>query len=115
MGWSYPRGGILLSQESYTKDLLDRYPDVPEALVPIARTEDVEELPPEPAEVKRAQTLVGELLWVSTKTRPDVAYAVSWMGSRASKCPKKVCQLGRQTLGYLKATVGHGLLYQLDS
>ncbi|CAL1162674.1 unnamed protein product [Cladocopium goreaui] len=108
----HPRGGILLSQESYTKDVLDRYPDVPEALVPIARTEDVEESPPEPADVKRAQTLVGELLWVSTKTRPDVAYAVSWMGSRASKCPKRVCQLGRQTLGYLKATVGHGLLYQ---
>ena len=92
---------------------MDRYPDVPEALVPIARTEDVEESPPEPAAVKRAQTLVGELfLWVSTKTRPDVAYAVSWIGSRASKCPKKVCQVGRQTLGYLKATVGHGLLYQ---
>ena len=70
----HPRGGILLSQESYTKDLLDRYPDVPEALVPIARTEDVEESPPEPEDVKRAQTFVGELLWVSTKTRPDVAY-----------------------------------------
>ena len=80
--------------------------------MPIARTEDVEESPPEPADVKRAQTVVGELLWVSTKTRPDVAYAVSWMGSRASKCPKRVCQLGRQKLGYLKATVGHGLLYQ---
>ena len=85
----HPRGGIVLSQESYTKDLLDRYPDVPEALVPIARIEDVEESPPEPEDVKRSQTLVGELLWVSTKTRPDVAYAVSWMGSRASKCPKR--------------------------
>ena len=107
-----PEGGILLSQESYTSDLLERYPEVKESLVPIGRLDDSEESPPDPADVRRAQTLVGELLWLSTKTRPDIAYAVSWLGSRASKCPRKVCQAGLQTLGYLKRTLGHGLLYK---
>ena len=84
-----PKGGILLSQESYTSELLERYPDVKESLVPIGRVEDGEESPPDPSDIRRiAQTLVGELLWLSTKTRPDVAYAVSWLGSRASKCPR---------------------------
>ena len=107
-----PEGGILLSQESYTSDLLERYPEVKEPLVPIGRLDDSEESPPDPADVRKAQTLVGELLWLSTKTRPDIAYAVSWLGSRASKCPRKVCQAGLQTLGYLKRTLGHGLLYK---
>ena len=61
----HPRGGILLSQESYTKDLLDRFPDVPEALVPIARTEDVEESPREPGRCQKSanfgrRTFVGK-------------------------------------------------------
>ena len=82
-----------------------------ESLVPIGRVEDGEESPPDPSDIRKAQALVGELLWLSTKTRPDVAYAVSWLGSRASKCPRKVCQAGMQTLGYLKRTLGHGSLY----
>ena len=107
-----PKGGILLSQESYTSDLMERYPDVKESFVPIGRVEDGEESPPDPSDIRKAQTLVGELSWLSTKTRPDLAYAVSWLGSRASKRPKKVCQAGMQTLGYLKRTLGHGLLYK---
>ena len=106
--WTHPKGGIHLSQEAYTRELLERYPNLRECSVPLARAEDCEE-GPDAAAVKQAQTLVGELLWVSTKTRPDIAFAVSWMGSRATKNPKKVCQMGMQTLGYLKGTVGHGL------
>ena len=36
-----PEGGILLSQESYTSDLLERYPEVKESLVPIGRLDDI--------------------------------------------------------------------------
>ena len=69
-----------------------------ESLVPIiGRVEDGEESPPDPSDIRKAQTLVGELLW---------------LGSRASKRPKNVCQAGMQTLGYLKRTLGHGLLYK---
>ena len=106
----HPKGGIHLAQEAYTRELLERYPNLKECSVPLARAEDCEE-EPDAAAVKQAQTLVGELLWVSTKTRPDIAFAVSWMGSRATKNPKRVCQMGMQTLGYLKGTVGHGLWY----
>jgi len=61
-----PKGGILLSQESYTSDLLERYPHVKEPLVPIGWMEDGEESPPDPSDIRKAQTLVGELLWLST-------------------------------------------------
>lgn len=64
----------------------------------------------DPASVTAAQTLIGELLWVSTKTRPDLAYGVSWMGSRATKNPKKAVQLGSQMIGYLRDSCEVGLL-----
>ena len=51
----------MLSQESYTSDLLQRYPDVKESLVPIGRVEDGEESPPDPSDIRKAQALVGEL------------------------------------------------------
>ena len=55
--------------------------------------------------------VVGELLWASVRTRPDIAFAVSIMGQQVTKRPKWVCQLGNHVLGFLKHTWDHCLLY----
>ena len=51
---------------------------------------DVEEERIDPKDVKRCQAVVGELLWLPTKTRPDLSYALSYLGPRVAKAPKRV-------------------------
>ena len=36
-------------------------------------------------EVKAAQGLTGELLWLAIRSRPDLSYAVSVMGRQSTK------------------------------
>ena len=45
-------------------------------------------------EVRRSQKLVGPLIWLSTRTRPDVAYAQSRISSTATKAPKQALRDG---------------------
>jgi hypothetical protein len=94
---------------------VSRYPDAPKSLFPLPRVgADLPEEECDPASVTAPQTLIGEFLCVSTKTRPDLAYDVSWMGSRATKNPKKVVQLGSQMIGYLRDSCEVGLLYKRE-
>ena len=54
--------------------------------------------------LRRVQKLVGELLWLSGKTRLDVSYTVSKLGQYCSKCPSSVYRDGLRTLAYLART-----------
>ncbi len=82
-----------VNQNSYIKDLLEKTDD-PCRQVPISREQAFME--PESAElvtpekVKQAQQHVGELLWLVTRSRPDLMFAVSCMGSNLTKAPGKV-------------------------
>ena len=73
--------GIALSQSSYTGDLLNRQGNLKNKSTPMPSSlcED-----PEPEvsieTVRRAQGLVGELLWLASRTRPDTSYGVAIMG-----------------------------------
>ena len=40
--------------------------------------------------VKEAQRRVGEMLWLSSRSRPDIQYATSIMSSRITRCPEAV-------------------------
>ena len=104
---------LQLSQPDYTRDVLERYPEVRPKQYPLPKlSEDVVEEVINPADVKKCQAVVGELLWLSTKTRPDLSYAVSYLGSRVSKSPKRVLELSEHVLGYLKTTVDFALEYR---
>ena len=45
--------------------------------------------------------ITGELLWLSVRSRPDIAYAVSVMGRNVTKRPNWVQQLGQHVMFFL--------------
>jgi hypothetical protein len=61
------------------------------------------------------QKVIGSVLYLSTRTRPDIAFAVSTL-STFSSCPNStVCLALQDLLGYLKATANTMLKYQFNS
>ncbi|CAE7753847.1 RE1 [Symbiodinium sp. CCMP2592] len=56
------------------------------------------------AEVKQAQKRVGELLWLTGRSRPDLQYITSIMSSRITRAPEIVNELGNRLLDYLYET-----------
>ncbi|OLQ05728.1 Copia protein [Symbiodinium microadriaticum] len=54
--------------------------------------------------VKEAQRRVGELLWLTGRTRPDLQHTVSIMAARITPCPEMVNKLGARLLDYLNET-----------
>ena len=102
--------GYRMTQRSYIQELLNRYGVEEEAGVPI--TKWVEPEHPEAAtvdQVRDAQGITGALLWLSTRTRPDLAYVVARCGQQATKSPCLSMAMGRQALSYLKSTLDMGI------
>ncbi|OLQ01258.1 Copia protein [Symbiodinium microadriaticum] len=90
------RTGYRMSQGAYIRELLHRYDVKDQSAVPMTKRvepERAEALTVE--EVREAQALTGALLWVSTRTRPDLSYVVSRCGQQATKAPKWSVSLGR--------------------
>ena len=67
------------------------------------------------SEVREAQAITGALLWISTRSRPDIAFAISKMGQWATKVPKVSIDLGLQVLAYLHSTVELGVEFRYDT
>ena len=61
------------------------------------------------------QAVVGSLLYLSTKTRPDIAYAVSSVARFCAKPTKEHWTAVKRILRYLKGTSNLGLLYREDT
>ena len=51
-------------------------------------------------ELKSAQPIVGEQLWLAMRTRPDILYVLNFMSSRVSRQPWEVLRVGRRVLVY---------------
>ena len=107
----------LISQASYVEDLLGSEEEkINPRKIPITKDQanmEADEDPPSQADVRSAQKVVGELLWLVTRTRPDMMYAVARMGSNVLKKPRAVLEAGRQAKGYLMNTKDLGLKYQV--
>ena len=59
--------------------------------------------------VRLAQKMVGSLIWLSTRTRPDLSFAVSRMSSWSTRDPEVALRIGKRILRYLAGTVDIGL------
>ncbi|KAF7768476.1 hypothetical protein Agabi119p4_7719 [Agaricus bisporus var. burnettii] len=97
---------ISLSQEHYIKELLERFnmDDADPLSTPLAPGSELSDIIPsleDQAEMKSVPYLnaVGALQYLATMTRPDIAYAVSYLG-RACKAT------GRATGGYVTLVSG---------
>ncbi|OLP87088.1 Copia protein [Symbiodinium microadriaticum] len=98
-------GGFKISQRAYLKELFSRYDVQSSVSSPLSSWRDPEdEHPLNPDAVRQAQALTGALLWASTKSRPDIAFAVSKLGQFAVKAPSTVIEKGFQVLKYLYGT-----------
>ena len=62
--------------------------------------------------LRKAQKVTGELLWVSTKSRPDLMHTVATMTSLCLKNPVLVQRIGERALSYLYATREHSMLFE---
>ncbi|CAE7826010.1 RE1, partial [Symbiodinium sp. CCMP2456] len=108
-------GGYRMSQRAYVQELLNRYGVEDSTSAPIAKWVEPEVGPPPSAEeVREAQGITGALLWISTRTRPDLAYLVSRCGQQATKAPQWSISYGRQALAYLKGTQEFGIEVPFD-
>ena len=104
--------GYRINQQSYIAELLAKYSVRDQAAVPLTRWSEPETLEqPSPEEVKSAQAVTGALLWLSTRSRPDIAYAVARMSQFATKAPQLVLEIGNQVLRYLSGTATLALEY----
>ena len=70
-----------------------------------------DEQEPSREDIRIAQVLTGELGWVTSRTRPDIAFAVSIMARMIHKQPKWVKETGMQVMRYLYGTTSWGLNY----
>ena len=112
--------GIFLTQESYAKDVLKRSGDEKEHLsgVPITKDQSQrleEEDPQKTVEsVRLAQKATGELMWLGTKTRPDLMFTLARMSQSTLRSPKEVVTVGAQARKYLRKTLEEGLWMNTD-
>ena len=108
-----------MGQSSYTEKILQRFdmnnskpvsspvnPDV--KLVPCENPDDV-------CNQQMYQAVVGSLLYLSTKTRPDIAYAVSNAAHYCAKPTRDHWTAIKRILRYLKGTHDYGLLYRKNA
>ena len=105
-----------LNQESYIRDLIGRNENLKPRQIPI--TKDLVDPMPEdqitPEEIRGAQKAVGELLWLVTRSRPDLSYSVSKMGSLVTKSPRAVIKIYEQVVGFLMNTIEEGLRFETE-
>ena len=115
------QGGVKIGQQAYVDELIRHHklqdargygtPCPQEWL--LGECEDVEvEYTAE--QLRKAQVLTGELLWLSGRSRPDLMHSVATMSCLCIKNPELVERIGYRVLGYLKATAEVCLWYKPD-
>ena len=116
LAWSTERA-LLLGQNSYVKELAARYETelagVKVAEVPLSLgTQEPESEDAALEDLRKCQRLIGEVVWLSVRTRPDISFALSRLSSWMTRSPVKVYQLGLQLLAYVIATEHLGLVFR---
>ena len=115
-----PAHWLKLHQGAYINNLLAEYgmtdchpaptpmdPGMARALMLLPTT------PEDPEARKLYQRLVGSLLWLPNKTRPDMMFSVNLLCRFLKNATRKHFELARgRPLRYLKGTVNYGLVFQ---
>ena len=67
--------------------------------------------PVNPEDIKVAQSMAGALLWLTTRTRPDLSLGVAAVSRLATRSPKKSIDIATVLMQYIKGSPGIGLHY----
>ncbi len=107
-------GTIKISQEQTIKDLAARF-DLLTAkprIIPLSTAEKLT-CEGEPLDIERYpySSLVGGLIWISTSTRPDIAYAVGSLARYMSAPTAQHWETAKNVVRYLTGTSSYGIVY----
>ncbi|CAE7252251.1 RE1 [Symbiodinium sp. CCMP2592] len=109
--------GLLIGQTKYIKELLKRHNVQGSAKSPCAawsaNFDDGESRddPVDPEAVKAAQSITGELLWLSVRARPELSFPVSRMAQLTTKRPKDALSIGQGVLRFLNSSPSQCIVY----
>ena len=108
--------GILISQETFVNSLLHKFrlndansvstPAEPGLILEKSNEQD------EPFDKTLYQSAVGSLLFLSTRSRPDISYAVGRVAQFCSNPNTQHWNAVKRIMRYLKGTVSLGLMYK---
>ena len=112
------KGTVWIGQPTYTKSILQKYgmSEAKPVKTPVdvnsklLKTEEESEL----ADQRLYQSAVGSLLYLSTKSRPDIAFAVGNVARYCSKPTKSHWIAVKRIFRYLRGTIQFGLLYSKE-
>ena len=109
--------GIRLHQESYAKDLLEQCQESVPGIehtpaVKMGEFEDPIDRSERQELTKRAQSLIGQLLWLSGRTRPDIAFAVNMAAQKIVSSPREAVARAEHLVRYIRYAPGVGLHYK---
>ena len=109
-------GTIWIGQQSYTEKILQRFGMHNSKPVGTPVNPDIKliagENPDDVCNQQMYQAVVGSLLYLSTKTRPDIAYAVGSVARFCANPTKEHWTAVKRILRYLNGTIKLGLLYR---
>ena len=110
-------GGLIVHQTLYVDSLLARF-NMTESKgknIPLSPSVNYYNVDDENESVKLYQELLGCLLFISIRTRPDIAHSVTLL-ARFTNNPKKLHYTGlKSILRYLKQTRNYGLFFRSNT
>ncbi|CAE7198854.1 RE1 [Symbiodinium sp. CCMP2592] len=108
-------GEYEVTQNGYIMDLIRGHDMLgsPQTLLPCPKewiTDNVDTEAEEfsEADLRLAQRLVGEQLWLAMRCRPDVHFTVSYMASWVARHSRRVTKIAYRVLAYLHKTASFG-------
>ena len=107
-----PSGAYEVHQRGYILDLLRSHDmlNAPGTLLPCPKEWVSDDISPEPetfseAELRLGQRMVGEQLWLTMRSRPDLQFVVGHMAQWVSRHPRRVARVAKRVLAYLVSTL----------
>ena len=111
--------GYSLDQEGYIQEVLRHHGIEERQVSTIPSAKDWMSLDPstypetyDERSLREAQSVTGELAWLAQRTRPDLGFTVSVMGTLMSKDPERAVMIGRKALMYVNYTKEWKLIYR---
>ena len=86
LGWGADRKKFFVAKPAYISERTKRHEVSRTRVTPFCKPQlDDDPEAPTPEQVREAQALVGEILSVSVRARPDLSPGVSWMWVKTSR------------------------------
>ena len=106
--------GLILHQRSYTQELMKKHNvNKTGSLSAFAHVDDVpDEEITDLNDLQKARAIVGELHWLTARTKIDLTYHVGVTARLLHRRPKFAVHLFEEILKYVKATEDYGLHYK---